>query len=117
MLHSSYGSSQTMAILELGRKLMQIVAVYIFMDALYMSFVGVLKGAGDTRFVMWSIGVAGFCFMVMPLYIGITFFQMGVVYAWMCVLVFITSLFMLSFYRYREGKWKKMLIVEQSTSC
>lgn len=116
MLHSSYGSTQTMAILELGRKLMQIVAVYIFMDALYMSFVGVLKGAGDTRFVMWSIGVAGFCFMVMPLYIGITFFHMGVVYAWMCVLVFITSLFMLSFYRYREGKWKKMLIVEQSIS-
>jgi MATE family multidrug resistance protein len=115
MLHSSHGSAQYTVILEMGRRLLHIVAIYLFMDAMYMSFVGVLKGAGDTRFVMWSIGVAGFCFMVMPLYIGIQFFHMGLVYAWMCVLAFITSLFILSFYRYREGKWEKMLVVEKST--
>ena len=81
------------AIMEMGRSLLHIVAIYLFMDALYMSFVGVLKGAGDTRFVMWSIGGAGLCFMIGPLYVGIQLLQMGVVYAWMCVLAFVTSLF------------------------
>ena len=109
----SHGAGDAAAILEMGRRLLHIVAVYLFMDALYMSFVGVLKGAGDTRFVMWSIGGAGICFMIGPLYVGIQLLQMGVIYAWMCVLTFITSLFLLSFHRYRQGKWKHMLVTEE----
>ncbi len=49
--------------------------------------------------------------MIGPLYVGIQLLQMGVIYAWMCVLAFITSLFLLSFYRYRQGKWKHMLVM------
>ena len=109
MVHSQ-NVGEAIAIMEMGRSLLHIVAIYLFMDAMYMSFVGVLKGAGDTRFVMWSIGIAGLCFMIAPLYIGVYLLQMGVVYAWICVLVFITSLFLLSFYRYRQGKWKHMLV-------
>ena len=100
------------ALMEMGCRLLHIVAVYLFMDALYMSFVGVLKGAGDTRFVMWSIGSASICFMICPRYVGIHFLQMGVIYSWMCVLTFITSLFLLSFYRYRQGKWKHMQVID-----
>ena len=110
MIHSQ-AAGEAAAIMEMGRSLLHIVAVYLFMDALYLSFVGVLKGAGDTRFVMWSIGIAGLCFMIGPLYVGIHLLQKGVVYAWMCVLAFITSLFLLSFYRYRQGKWKHMLVM------
>ena len=113
MIHSQ-AAGQAAAIMEIGRSLLHIVAIYLFMDALYMSFVGVLRGAGDNRFVMWSIGVAGICFMIGPLYVGIHLLQMGVIYAWMCVLTFITSLFLLSFYRYRQGKWKHMLVTENT---
>jgi multidrug resistance protein, MATE family len=112
----SQGAGDSAAILETGCRLLHIVAVYLFMDALYMSFVGVLKGAGDTRFVMWSIGGAGLCFMVGPLYVGIQLLHMGVIYAWMCVLAFVTSLFLLSFHRYRQGKWKHMLVIIKTDS-
>ena len=108
----SQAAGDAAAIMEMGRSLLHIVAIYLFMDALYMSFVGVLKGAGDTRFVMWSIGGAGLCFMIGPLYVGVQLLQMGVIYAWMCVLTFITSLFLLSFYRFQQGKWKHMLVME-----
>jgi multidrug resistance protein, MATE family len=111
MIHSQT-TGEAAAIMETGCRLLHIVAIYLFMDALYMSFVGVLKGAGDTRFVMWSIGGAGICFMIGPLYVGIQLLHMGVVYAWMCVLAFITSLFLLSFYRFQQGKWKHMLVME-----
>lgn len=107
-------AGHTAAILEMGRNLLHIVAVYLIMDALYMSFVGVLKGAGDTRFVMWSIGGASLCFMIVPLYIGIHILKLGVFYAWMCVLAFIASLFSLSLFRYRQGKWKHMLVTENA---
>ena len=107
-------AGHTATIMEMGRNLLRIVAVYLFMDALYMSFVGVLKGAGDTQFVMWSIGGASLCFMIVPLYIGIHILQLGVFYSWMCVLAFITSLFSLSLYRYRQGKWMHMLVMENT---
>ncbi len=83
------------------------------MDALYMTFSGVLKGAGDTHFIMWSIGFVSLFVMILPVYIGIEFFQQGINYAWMCVLMFITSLFIVTSARYRQGKWKDMLVVEE----
>lgn len=113
LLSGNHSMDRYVEIISLGGTLLHIVAAYIFLDAMYMSFVGVLKGAGDTQFVMWSIGIAGFCFMVVPLWVGIGYFDLGVVYAWMCVLAFITSLFGVSFYRYGQGKWKKMRVVEK----
>lgn len=115
MIHSRAGETGT-AVMETGCRLLHIVAIYLFMDALYMCFVGVLKGAGDTRFVMWSIGGAGICFMVLPMYVGVKVLHMGVIQAWFCVVTFITSLFALSFYRYRQGKWKSMRVVEADPS-
>jgi MATE family multidrug resistance protein len=78
-----------------------------------MTFSGVLKGAGDTYFIMWSIGFVSLFIMILPVYIGIEVFKQGINYAWMCVLMFITSLFIVSSARYRQGKWKKMLVVEK----
>jgi len=101
------------SITDTGANLLRIVALYVFLDALYMIFVGALRGAGDTRFIMWAIGTASLVVMVLPVYIGITYFQMGIYYAWICTTLFITALFTISFLRYRQGKWEKMLVVEK----
>lgn len=101
------------AIFRTGGNLLRIVALYVFLDALYMAFVGALRGAGDTRFIMWAIGIASLFVMVLPVYIGITYFQMGIYYAWICTTLFITVLFTISSLRYRQGKWQEMLVVEK----
>jgi MATE family multidrug resistance protein len=98
---------------ETGIVLLRIVAAYVLMDALYMIFSGVLKGAGDTHFVMWSIGFVSLFVMILPVYIGIEVFQQGIRYAWICVLMFISSLFIVTSMRYRQGRWEKMLVVEK----
>ena len=100
-------------VMETGIVLLRIVAAYVLMDALYMTFSGVLKGAGDTHFIMWSIGFVSVFAMILPVYIGIEVFQLGINYAWMCVLMFVTSLFIVTSARYRQGKWEKMLVVEK----
>ena len=99
--------------METGANLLRIVAVYVFFDALYMSFVGVLKGAGDTRFIMISIGVTGFFVMVLPIYIGIEFFGGGIYYSWVVASLFILSLFSVTFWRYRLGRWQSMRVLER----
>jgi MATE family multidrug resistance protein len=101
------------AVMDTGIILLRIVAVYICMDALYMTFSGALKGAGDTKFIMCSIGLVSLFVMILPIYIGLKFFQLGIFYAWICVLLFIASLFMVSSVRYGQGKWQKMLVVEE----
>ncbi|MFV0438342.1 MAG: MATE family efflux transporter [Desulfopila sp.] len=93
--------------------LLQVVAAYLFMDALYMIYSGALKGAGDTRFLMISVGITSLTVLVVPVYFGITRFGMGVIGAWLWVLVFVIVLFTLSAARYFGGKWQKMLVIEQ----
>lgn len=101
------------SVLEQGVVLLRIVAAYILMDALYMTFSGVLKGAGDTHFIMWSIGFVSLFVMILPVYMGIEVFQQGIIYAWLCVLMFIMALFMVTSARYKQGKWQTMLVVEE----
>ncbi len=100
-------------VMPLAVNLLRIVVAYILLDALYMTFSAVLKGAGDTRFIMWCTSLASTFAMLLPLYIGIEFLKWDVYFAWYCVLFYIAILFILSAFRYRQGKWQKMLVVER----
>ncbi|MGW8193384.1 MAG: MATE family efflux transporter [Desulforhopalus sp.] len=102
------------ALLAHGKVLLNIVAAYLLFDALYMVLSGALRGAGDTRFMMIAtVVVSPFC-LVLPVYLGIEYFQITVGTAWIWVLVFISVLFLLSAWRYRSGLWRKMLVIEDS---
>ncbi|MGD2186694.1 MAG: MATE family efflux transporter [Desulfobacterales bacterium] len=100
------------AIREAGTILLRFVAAYLFFDALYMVCIGVLKGAGDTRFIMWSIGLLSLAVMILPIYIGVELFGAGLYYAWSCATLFVFCLFASSFWRYLQGRWKKMRVIE-----
>ncbi len=102
------------AIREAGIILLRFVAAYLFFDALYMVCIGVLKGAGDTRFVMWSIGLLSLAVMILPIYIGVEVFGAGVYYAWSCATLFVFCLFAASFWRYLQGRWKKVRVIEHT---
>jgi MATE family multidrug resistance protein len=101
-------------IIEMGIILLRFVAAYIFFDALYMVFIGVLKGAGDTRFIMCSNGVLSLVIMILPIYIGVEVFGAGLYYAWSCTISFVFCLFVVSFWRYFQGRWKHLRVIEDS---
>jgi MATE family multidrug resistance protein len=98
-------------VIRKGSVLLAIVTAYILFDALYMVFVGVLKGAGDTPFIMKSIGLLSVFAMGLPLWVGMKFFNGGLYFAWCCLAFFVFSLFFVSALRYRQGRWKKMLVI------
>jgi len=104
-------------IIRLGTLLLRIVAVYVFVDALYMVYSGVLKGAGDTKYLMWVIGSLSLICMILPVSIGIFWFDAGLMFAWGCVVLFIVSLFLMSWTRYLGGKWKAMRVIEYETEA
>ena len=100
-------------VMATGRQLLRIISLYLFMDALYMTYSGALKGAGDTRFLMASISISSILFLILPVYIGITWLDMDVIGAWLFVLLFVMVLFLLAAGRYRAGKWRHMLVIEK----
>ncbi len=92
---------------------LRFVAAYLLLDGLYMISAAVLKGAGDTKFIMWSMGLISFFGMILPIYIGIEFFGLGLYYAWGCTVFFLCQLAALTFWRFFQGKWKTMRVIEQ----
>ena len=106
-------SSQNFVIIkDMGVIVLRFVAAYLLLDGLYMISTAVLKGAGDTKFIMWSIGFFSLFGMILPLYIGIEFFGLGVYFAWTCTLLFLCQLAGITFWRFYQGKWKKMRVIE-----
>lgn len=110
------GTAQYTAISEKGVILLRIVALYAFFDAFYMIYTGLLKGAGDTEFIMWGMGIVTFVVMIFPIYIGVIYFGKGLYFSWGCATAFILSLGILSIWRYRQGKWKTMRVIEPVAS-
>jgi MATE family multidrug resistance protein len=102
------------SIRKTGVILLRFVAAYLFFDALYMICIGVLKGAGDTRFIMWSIGILSLAVMILPVYIGVEVFGAGIYYAWSCATLFVFFLFASSFWRYLQGRWKDLRVIEHA---
>ncbi len=60
---------------------MRFMALFIAFDAMYFTFVGALKGAGDRRFIMWRIRLATLVVMVLPLTVIVVFMDEDLV-AW-----------------------------------
>jgi len=109
-IHSS-DSGQYEEISQMASKLLGLVAAYILLDAFYMIFAAVLKGAGDTRFLLWAISGASLACMIIPLFLGINYMGMGIYAAWSCIVFFVATLCFLVSWRYRGGRWEKMMVI------
>ena len=94
-----------------GIVVMRIMALFIAFDAMYLTFIGALKGAGDTRFIMGSIGLATLFVMVLPLTFVVFFTHWGLYACWGNLTLYVLTLFTVSFWRYRQGKWKKVRVI------
>jgi len=105
-------AAQYAEIMNLGVILMRFVAVFCFFDALNLIFSGAIKGAGDTRFIMWTIGALSLGAMITPMYVAVEVFKAGLYVAWTLATFYICALGIAFMMRYRQGKWKAMRVIE-----
>ena len=101
-------------IIDMGIILLRFVAAYLFFDSINMIYMGVLKGAGDSMFIMWSMSLASIFFLFIPVWIGVTNFGMGLYFSWTCITIYLFMLCLIIFTRFYKGKWKTIRILEQS---
>tara|TARA_Y100000588_G_scaffold356316_2_gene412528 strand:+ start:5029 stop:6462 length:1434 start_codon:yes stop_codon:yes gene_type:complete len=92
--------------------LLRFVAAYSLLDGLYIVFSAAVKGAGDTRFVMWVTLIVSASVMVVPVWVGVTVFGMGLYTAWCFATAYLIILAICFYYRFKGGKWKSMRVIE-----
>ena len=92
---------------------MKFVAAWSIIDSLGIVYSSALKGAGDTRFTMFTIIILSLILLILPTFIALEVMGWGLEAAWTVGLIYIIGLAAAFTLRYRGGKWKSMRVIEQ----
>jgi MATE family multidrug resistance protein len=76
-------------------------------------FCSAIKGAGDTRFVMFATVILTLCVLIIPTYLTVVVFKYGLAAAWILASAYVILLGVVFCLRFRGGKWKAMRVIEQ----
>lgn len=90
--------------------MVRLVAVYVLSEALTVSFVGALRGAGDTFWAM-SISVLLHWLMVALLFVIFNVFHASAKMAWTAIVLWMLLLTFVLYLRYRSGKWREIKVI------
>jgi MATE family multidrug resistance protein len=103
------------AVLHMAAMLLRFVAAYNLFDATLMVFVGALKGAGDTQFILrvsllLAAMLAGFSWLAVEVW------RLDVYGCWVLVCLWVWIAAGIYFARFRQGKWRGMRVIETGQS-
>lgn len=100
-------------LLPVGRVLLLMMAAWGMLDTVNLVISGALKGAGDTRFVMyysvamaWGLWIGGELVILFVL-------QRGIVSAWLWLMFYVIVMALGFLWRYRTGRWKDIELLEK----
>lgn len=100
-------------IVRLGRILLILAAVFQGFDATNIVTMGALRGAGDTRFMMWAFFAAGYL-LFLPVAFMLAFaLGWGAVGAWIGATVYIIALSGVLLHRFHFEAWRHIRIFER----
>lgn len=97
-------------IIDMGVKLLYIVAVCSPIQISNVIFTGCLRGAGDTKYVAVTSFISIAVFRTLLTYLFCYTFELGLVGAWLSLLVDQAMRFTFSMTRFNRGKWKDIKI-------
>jgi len=108
--------AETAEAIALARHLLIFVGFYVLFDATQLILAGALRGAGDTWFVLLAavvvslgavaVGGLGETFATQRLGISLLHWWWGMITVW------VWSLAVVMVFRYRQGRWKNMRMVQ-----
>ncbi len=115
-IFGTHGNSENFEeVREISIILLKFIAFYSFFDILNLIFAGTLKGAGDTRFVMYLIFSVSLLVLVIPSFIVLLVLKKGIFAGWFLVAAYILILGLGFFIRFKGGKWKKIRVIPIKT--
>lgn len=93
--------------------LLRFVALYSVFDTMNIIFCSAIKGAGDTRYVMFITVILSVFVLIIPVYLAVEVFDLGLMIAWVLATAYVMLLGVTFYLRFRSGKWKSMRVIER----
>lgn len=85
--------------------------IFIFFNGFFWTFLNQLVAAGDTKYTMLMNVISAWCFFVFPTYLFIKVLGFSPDLAWQFMALDIFTVSILFYYRYWQGKWRKIKII------
>jgi Na+-driven multidrug efflux pump len=104
------GGEDADKVVDIGRDLMFIFAFAMPGLAVSLSLGGSLRGAGDTRTVLYIMAGSTWIVRLVPAYLLAITFGMGVPGAWIAAILDINTRAAIMYLRFRQGRWKDMKV-------
>ena len=104
------GGDSADEVTHIGGQLLFIFAFAMPGIAISLTLGGALRGAGDTRAVLIIMTVTTWLVRLVPAYILAITLGLGVPGAWMAAILDINVRAALMFWRFRRGKWKRIVV-------
>lgn len=103
--------TEQLAVMSMAALLLRFVAAYNVLDATQMVFIGALKGAGDTSFIMRvSLVLAGT--LAGLSWLGVEQWQFGIYGCWLLITLWVWTAAGTYVVRFWQGKWRNMRVIE-----
>lgn len=107
------GDTAQIEVMALAKKMLWFIAAYLFGDGLMIIYSNAVRGAGDTKYIMYlTIIMSWGCFAI-PCMI-MRFMGLPVWYLWGCLSIYVLIFGTLCYARYRSGKWTRMKVIEEN---
>ncbi|MFK7806090.1 MAG: MATE family efflux transporter [Anaerolineae bacterium] len=94
-------------VINAGVSILSIIALYQIFDGAGIVLSGALMGGGDTRFTMLTRLILAWGFFLPMAWLAIFRLDRGVSGAWVAALIYLVTLAITYFLRFRSGKWKE----------
>ena len=92
--------------------LLRFVAIYSLFDTLNIVFASAIKGAGDTRFVMFTTTLFSVFVLILPTYLAVMVLKYGLIASWVMATFYVSVIGIVFYMRFLNGKWKSMRVIE-----
>lgn len=101
------------AVSQIVPRLLICVAIYSLADAVYVVFSFALRGAGDTRFVMWLTFLLAWPVMILPTW-WLVRHDYSIFWPWATATAYVGVMAICFGLRFRKGHWKTMRVIENA---
>ncbi len=96
-------------------KLLAIVAAWGIFDAVNLMYSGALRGAGDTKFIVWASGLLGWLLWIPGVIYLYAVRGAGIVNLWLFTSIYVAIFGLIFFLRFRTGRWKRIDLLGKDT--
>jgi MATE family multidrug resistance protein len=116
LLPGQNGGGDSQAIGRTVVVLLRFVAFYSIFDTLNLIFASAVKGAGDTRFVMYMGSAITFSVLVLPSYVFLVLLGRDIYTGWLIAAAYVCVMGISFLLRFLHGKWKTMKVIEEKAA-